>query len=255
MDSNVCNREAQKTIDLKVLLLDSSFDSGNLARAELTSDLLVSLWIAPDCANTPFEKQYRTWFHFTATPNSQTNSKDYYRFSIQNMINQKHLFNNGMLPVYKTPSQEWQRLSTQVQFNLREGTDNEHNLIFSYRFLSLDSVSFAFTYPWSYQQDQDNLKRVQTILSARPDIYFHRELMAYSLTGLRVELVTISSRRDITAHTLPSIKGLFPQQKERAVTFSRKKYVFISARVHPGEIPASHVLRGMLEWVCLPGAE
>ena len=44
---------------------------------------------------------------------------------------------------------------------------------------------------------------------------------------------------------LPTVDG---RADERAPTFSRsKKIIFISARVHPGETPASHVLNGALE--------
>eukprot|EP01137_Pigoraptor_chileana_P033208 Opistho-2@23763 len=40
-----------------------------------------------------------------------------------------------------------------------------------------------------------------------------------------------------------------PTDKIRANQFEGKKYFFISARIHPGETPASHVLRGFVEFL------
>lgn len=31
------------------------------------------------------------------------------------------------------------------------------------------------------------------------------------------------------------------------MVFNSKKYIFISARVHPGEVPSSHVMNGILK--------
>eukprot|EP00948_MAST-09A_sp_MAST-9A-sp1_P001327 g1327.t1 len=46
---------------------------------------------------------------------------------------------------------------------------------------------------------------------------------------------------------------LFPRGR-RALTFSNKPVVFISARVHPGETPASHVMNGIIDFLLQPGS-
>lgn len=38
------------------------------------------------------------------------------------------------------------------------------------------------------------------------------------------------------------------ENQSRALAFENKKYVFITCRVHPGEVPGSHVLNGMFEY-------
>lgn len=61
-------------------------------------------------------------------------------------------------------------------------------------------------------------------------------------------MLTITSNRGITNNKEEKLKQLFPDNSERPFLFKDKKYVFISARVHPGEIPASHVFTGMLNY-------
>lgn len=98
-------------------------------------------------------------------------------------------------------------------------------------------------------------------------IFYHRELLTESLDGRRVDLITVSDwygigdgaqegvdvqRSDRTNHN-ENNKGdvachpiVFPERTTRArpPTFPDKPVVLISARVHPGETPASHTLQG-----------
>ena len=70
----------------------------------------------------------------------------------------------------------------------------------------------------------------------------------YSLDKRRCDILTISSKRKIRKAREPAIENLFPNAAEkRPRKFSMaKKIVFISARVHPGETPAAHVMNGIL---------
>ena len=83
------------------------------------------------------------------------------------------------------------------------------------------------------------------------DIYFHRDLLTFSLEGLRADLLTISSHHHILGEREQRPLGLFPVLEDPlAHKFSAvKKVYFLSSRVHPGETPASHVFNGFLEFI------
>lgn len=72
-----------------------------------------------------------------------------------------------------------------------------------------------------------------------------------------MELLTISSKDQITEEheTIPADgRGMFPMAernpRSRALRFRKEKpVVFLTARVHPGEVPGSHVLNGLLDMI------
>lgn len=77
-----------------------------------------------------------------------------------------------MMPVYKSSfTNRWER----VKGNISEGIDGNINVtenfleitfthLFEYD--SCDIVYFAFTYPWTYQDCQNHLKNVTTIMKS-----------------------------------------------------------------------------------------
>lgn len=81
-------------------------------------------------------------------------------------------------------------------------------------------------------------------------IYVHKELLAYSIEGRRVDMLTITSKSRCLNHNEDYINDpiMHPEKEERALLFS-KPIVFLSARVHPGEVPSSHVLNGLLNFL------
>ena len=120
-------------------------------------------------------------------------------------------------------------------------------------------VYFSFVDPWGYEDSLNYFTKCEK--KASTDIYFHRELLGYSKENRFVELITISGhegRQDTREETI-NAKGLFPNlepgSKESKI-FSRnrahkfdKDVVFLSARVHPGEVQSSHVLNGILQFL------
>jgi cytosolic carboxypeptidase protein 5 len=79
------------------------------------------------------------------------------------------------------------------------------------------------------------------------EVYFHRELLGYSKELRNVELITITAKTgESNQPREDKIEGLFPTFEEGSAQeklFSRqrclkfnKPCVFLSARVHPGEV-------------------
>ncbi|KAF2356202.1 Peptidase M14 carboxypeptidase A [Trinorchestia longiramus] len=82
------------------------------------------------------------------------------------------------------------------------------------------------------------------------DVYYVRELVVKSIDSKRLDLLTVSSYLGITNVREDRLPHLFPDGSQpRPFKFKNKKYVFISARVHPGETPSSFVFNGFLDFI------
>ncbi|RZF46286.1 hypothetical protein LSTR_LSTR011997 [Laodelphax striatellus] len=248
----------------------SDFDSGNLARVEQvtlkektatsspdTPDFEFNIWTYPDCAGTEFENGNRTWFHFGIRGGPPF---ALVKLNIVNLNRQSKMYSQGMAPVFRTslnPRNQWERVRDKPTFST---DDNVFTLSFKFRTLeNARAVTyFAFTYPYSYVELQNNLEAIElkisklseTLQKAEPrpdDIYYHRETVCFSLEGRKVDLLTISSYHGISENREPKLPNLFPEVNAlRPFQFPDKKVVFLSARVHPGETPSSFVLNGVL---------
>lgn len=119
----------------------------------------------------------------------------------------------------------------------------------------------AFTYPFSYSESTQYFDKLEDKIKRDfPDrIYFHRELLAYSLEDRNVELITITGANGVSdSQREDKIDLLFPEphpedakrfQRERCKRVEGKKCVFLSARVHPGEVQSSFVLNGIIDFL------
>jgi hypothetical protein len=84
------------------------------------------------------------------------------------------------------------------------------------------------------------------------NIYFHNEILTMSIDNLKVNLITISSTKGRKKEREPMFEPrLFPSKIKRPFKFDTriKKYVFITARVHPGESPGSYMFNGLLKFL------
>lgn len=60
-------------------------------------------------------------------------------------------------------------------------------------------------------------------------------------------MITVSSESRITQQFESIDDGLVFPDKNPPKLFQGKKCMFISARVHPGEVPSSHVMNGIFK--------
>jgi len=94
------------------------------------------------------------------------------------------------------------------------------------------------------------MDQLEVMLKDSESIYFWKELLSYSIERRKVELITITDHSNITEKREPYIRSLFPEVKNKKVStrphIFKKQTIFFSARVHPGEVAASHVLNGIL---------
>ncbi|XP_058988332.1 cytosolic carboxypeptidase-like protein 5 isoform X1 [Mustela lutreola] len=265
------------------LLFSSRFDSGNLAHVEKVEsvssdgeggasgapapissiasspDYEFNVWTRPDCAETEFENGNRSWFYFSVrggTPGKLI------KINIMNMNKQSKLYSQGMAPFVRTlPTRpRWERIRDRPTFEM---TETQFVLSFVHRFVEGRGATtfFAFCYPFSYSDCQDLLNQLdQRFLENHPThsspldtIYYHREILCYSLDGLRVDLLTITSCHGLREDREPRLEQLFPDTgTPRPFCFTGKRIFFLSSRVHPGETPSSFVFNGFLDFILRP---
>lgn len=240
----------------------SAFDSGNCSRAELGASLQeLHVWTSPDCEGSRFEAQSRTWFHFAVRG---VPAGVELTVTVHNMNAQPKLFKHGHRPVFRNEGAVvWTRVLKGVHSSGTKEDDN-FRITFAHRFdAGADhAVFFAFSFPFSYGELQTMLALLEAHhpppargTSVRPgSVYLHRQLLARSIERRRVDLVTISSTDGMgEERELPVDDAcLFPEKGPRPNSFPGKPVVLVTARVHPGETPASHVANGLLSFLLRP---
>lgn len=220
-----------------------------------TSDYEFNLWTKHDCHGTQFQNSNRTWFYFGVRSNRPSVMV---RFNIVNLNKQVKMFSQGMCPVFKiVPGHlHWERIREKPTYTLdQRGNDFTLSFLYYTPENSKAITYFAFTYPFSYTDLQNYLRRIDTRMGKRSvtctdDIYYHRECAIKSLEGRRLDVLTISSYHNISMEREDRLINMFPERsEERPFKFRDKKVIFISARVHPGETPSSFVLNGFLNFL------
>lgn len=70
----------------------------------------------------------------------------------------------------------------------------------TFNYADSETTYFAFSYPFSFEESTEMIDRIENKLNLpenKENIYFHREVLYYSLEGRKMEMFTISSRDDI----------------------------------------------------------
>lgn len=125
--------------------------------------------------------------------------------------------------------------------------DNSSNSRSSDEYVTATSSSETTSDPPSVNASSSSTSVSSPNNDCRNEIYYHRELLIYSLQGRKVDFLTITSFHGITEEREPRPENLFPDlNQERCHVFTNKKVIFLSSRVHPGETPASFVLTGFI---------
>lgn len=92
---------------------------------------------------------------------------------------------------------KWRRVIQKVSYWFNQ-TDDASQFILSFAhafgYPETETTFFAFTFPFSYQESIEQMDLIQTKLFNVPGIYFHRDILAYSLEGRKMEVITISSK-------------------------------------------------------------
>ncbi|PIC46834.1 hypothetical protein B9Z55_006397 [Caenorhabditis nigoni] len=130
-------------------------------------------------------------------------------------------------PVVKSnANNSWARIPSRHIYYYRSSQHNDRWILsFAFIFESSDPVQFAYCIPYTYGQMQSWLNE----LEARKYTFFHRDLLIHTVQKRRVDLITIDGSSD-------TFQG-------------SKKMIFLTARVHPGESPSSHVMHGIIEFL------
>ncbi|XP_046740154.1 cytosolic carboxypeptidase-like protein 5 [Diprion similis] len=215
-------------------------------------DYEFNVWTKHDCHGTDYQNTNRTWFYFgIQSPMPGVLIK----INVVNLNKQLKMFSQGMCPVYKTvPGHpQWERIRDKPTFSVdQKGSE----FILSFVFRTAENIKaityIAFTYPFSYTDLQNFLKKIDAKMTKKnptvaDDIYYQRECAIMSLEGRRLDLITISSHHNISTEREARLNRLFPiKEEERPFKFRGKKVILVSARVHPGETPSTFVFNGFL---------
>ncbi|XP_001639517.2 cytosolic carboxypeptidase 6 [Nematostella vectensis] len=204
------------------LIFDACFESGNLGRVDYITEFEYDLFIRPDTCNPRF----RVWFNFTVE-----NTAPYQRviFNIVNFSKTKSLYREGMTPLVKSTSRpRWQRIPAKNCFYYR-CPDHRKNYVLSFAFAfdnDTDVYQFAYCFPYTYSRLQGYLDDIER----RSLSYFKREMLCLTVQQRRLDLLTITSPDNMNSPL-------------------RKRVVFITARIHPGETPSSYVCQGLIDFI------
>ena len=273
------------------LVFDADFDSGNCARVEQRGEFEFALWTRADAEGTPHQTGFRTWFHFAVTGAPRGKALHFivhnmnpqgklYKFDMRPVwrcLPSQPAWERVRSPC--TPSGTKEEDNFVLRFKHTSDAEPEETLF------------FAFCYPHSYGDCIERLACLDTLFGLPPasaaqldphaaaapcgaaqqlcaaaaraaapeglpprcpaGVYYHRELLARSLHGRRLDCITITAlpaaggggggEMDLAAGqrepALTGGGGLCPEGGDRPVRFPGRPIFFLSSRVHPGEVP------------------
>ncbi|GAB1600068.1 cytosolic carboxypeptidase 1-like isoform X2 [Argonauta hians] len=218
----------------------SQFESGNLRKAiqvrEYEYDLLLNSDINVN--------NHHQWFYFEV---SNMKAGVAYKFNIINCEKFNSQFNAGMKPVLFSVKEAlagrpyWFRAGKNICYykNCYTRSQNRSYFTASFRitFWHSDDICYmAYHFPYTYSTLKTHLTHWET-KSIASNVYFRCQELCETLSGNSVPIVTITGpdQQDNASEPVPDPNG--------------RSYVFLSARVHPGESNSSWVMKGIIDFL------
>ena len=218
----------------KTIVFESRFESGNLGVAIKLSDEEYDLYVQNDI-NTYGHTQ---WFFFRVENTFKGRS---IKFNIRNFLKKDSLFNNGMkIRVHsakKADAQDigWFRGGKDIMYyenGIKKGaksTKSMYTLTFTYQFeYDKDIIHFAYDKPFTYSELTEYLNDIEKD-PIKNKICTRRKLCR-TIARNKVDYLTITNRECVDN------------------TYKRKG-VFLTARMHPGEVVGSWMMNGAIEFL------
>ncbi|XP_066469850.1 cytosolic carboxypeptidase 1 isoform X1 [Tiliqua scincoides] len=229
-----------------VLKFNSRFESGNLRKAIQIRKNEYDLILNSDINSN----HYHQWFYFEV---SGMRTGIVYRFNIINCEKSNSQFNYGMQPLMYSVQDAlngrpwWIRVGTDICYYKNHFSRSSiaaggqkgksyYTITFTVCFPHKEDVCyFAYHYPYTYSALMMHLQKLESTHNPQ-QIYFRQDVLCETLSGNGCPIVTITA---------------MPESKyyEHICQFRNRPYIFLSARVHPGETNASWVMKGTLEYL------
>ncbi|KAM6152484.1 cytosolic carboxypeptidase 1 isoform 2-T2 [Erethizon dorsatum] len=229
-----------------ILKFNSKFESGNLRKVIQIRKNEYDLILNSDINSN----HYHQWFYFEV---SGMRPGVAYRFNIINCEKSNSQFNYGMQPLMYSVQEAlnarpwWIRVGTDICYYKNHFSRSSvaaggqkgksyYTITFTVNFPHKDDVCyFAYHYPYTYSTLQMHLQKLESAHNPQ-QIYFRKDVLCETLCGNSCPLVTITAMPESNYY-------------EHVCQFRNRPYVFLSARVHPGETNASWVMKGTLEYL------
>uniref|UniRef100_A0A8C8BMK7 ATP/GTP binding protein like 1 n=1 Tax=Otus sunia TaxID=257818 RepID=A0A8C8BMK7_9STRI len=233
-------------IEYCCLTFFSKFESGNLRKAIQVREFEYDLIMNADVNSN----QHHQWFYFEVRDMKLAVP---YRFNIINCEKFNSQFNYGMqLVMYSVKEAlqgrpRWLRAGHDICYYKNHyrcsaaaggGVRGKfyYTLTFSIKFPHKDDVCYlAYHYPYTYSTMMSHLDILEQNRNPKK-VYWRQQTLCQTLGGNLCPLLTITAMPE-------SKKGDDLEQ------FCKRPYVFLMARVHPGESNASWVMKGTLEFL------
>nr|XP_028604721.1 cytosolic carboxypeptidase 1 isoform X1 [Podarcis muralis]XP_028604722.1 cytosolic carboxypeptidase 1 isoform X1 [Podarcis muralis]XP_028604723.1 cytosolic carboxypeptidase 1 isoform X1 [Podarcis muralis] len=229
-----------------VLKFNSKFESGNLRKVIQIRKNEYDLILNSDINSN----HYHQWFYFEA---SGMRAGVAYRFNIINCEKTNSQFNYGMQPLMYSVQDAlngrpwWTRVGTDICYYKNHFSRSSiaaggqkgksyYTITFTVSFQHKDDVCyFAYHYPYTYSALMMHLKKLDSTHNPQ-QIYFRQDVLCETLSGNSCPIVTITAMPESDYY-------------EHICQFRNRPYIFLCARVHPGETNASWVMKGTLEYL------
>jgi len=246
------NQDERKVVSrsssLNVLQFESRFECGNLRKAIQVREFEYDLVLNPDI-NTNTHHQ---WFYFEV---SNMLSGVSYQFNIINCEKLNSQFNFGMRPVMYSVREAmygrpyWFRTGAKICYyknhfvRSAQTTGGQHGKTycttsFNVTFRHDNDVCYiAYHFPYTYTMLQYHISRWERSAKRQSDtVYFNTTQHCRTLSDNSVPLLTITAK----PHSI---------HYQSLIQFKSRPYIFLSARVHPGECNSSWVMKGTIDFL------